>query len=171
MRLIQIQSANLPAFNLPHHYLEPWYQLLCHKGKSLFWHGHFQLPSARESANGEKETTKVSHESTLDVQTNIVKERSICSRKWPVSNICIAQRFLGHSSMSLFNVGNTDNTGSWVHCRKYHSVPNHPMVHEDGMDNMNNLFRLTVKYSNSNQLDIVSHLPLCYLWCSCQLLS
>ena len=51
--------------------------------------------------------------------------------------------------MSSFTVGHTDNTGSWVYCGQYHSVPNHPVVHEDQMDNR--IIKLTVRYSNSNQ--------------------
>jgi len=35
-------------------------------------------------------------------------------------------------AMLLFIVRHIDNT---VSCGKYHSVQNHPMAHEDGMDN------------------------------------
>ena len=44
--------------------------------------------------------------------------------------------------MSLYTVEFIDHTGNWVHCGKYHSVPNHTMVHEDAIDNRN--VRLTV---------------------------
>ena len=61
-----------------------------------------------------------------------------------VNIIAFHNLFSSHNCMSLFTVGYTDNTESQVHSGKYHFVPNHSMVHEDGMDN-----RLTV---NSNAL-------------------
>ena len=112
------------------------------------------------------------HEST-DIQSKRLgmlnkKKNNVVSN----TKCCIIALQNFHIKVSLFTVGHIDNIGSQLYFSRYHSIPNHTMAHENGMDNR--IITLTFRYSNSNHhyhTMIVSHLPLSCLQCSYQLLS
>ena len=82
---------------LPLHHLECWDQLLVQQGNPIFWYGHFQLPSAKESSDGEKESTEVNKLSFIQEiwctihQISWIEVKNESNNKWSVKCICCIQ--------------------------------------------------------------------------------